>query len=202
MGLSDNAPRPAGKGCIRGAPLIEWLRWQSSRFGDQAAASALRHVPSPLKDCFDPEKPFLGIDPQGWYPAESFHALLDVVVTPLEPSVLEPLVDEAARMTMEGLMRRSMAPFAAALGSVERFARVSNALFRLVHDTGRVHFILRGPRHHESVVTEWLGHHRVMCRFISMCQVPLYEKMGCSEVRIRPLCVENGALSCGCVTTW
>src|SRR5262245_41642163 len=110
MGLSDNAPRPTGKGSIRGAGIMEWLRWQSSRFGDQAAAAALRHVPSPERDCFDASLPFLGVDPQRWYPAESFHALLDVVVKPLEPSVLEAFIDEAARMTMEGLMKRSMAP--------------------------------------------------------------------------------------------
>jgi hypothetical protein len=202
MGLSETAPASTGKGSIRGAGILEWLRWQQLRFGDQAAIAALRHVASPARDCFDPALPYLGVDPQKWYPAESFHALLDVVVKPLEPSVLATFVDEAARMTMEGLMKRSMAPFASALSSVERYTRVNNALFRLTHDTGRVQIHLRGPRHHETTITGWLSHHPVTCRFIAMCQVPIYEKMGCTDLRIRPTCVDNGALACGCVATW
>ena len=95
--------------------MIEWLRWQSSRFGEQAATAALRHVPSPARDCFDPSLPHLGVDPQKWYPAESFHALLDVVTKPLPPAVLNAFVDEAARMTMEGLLQRTLAPFASAM---------------------------------------------------------------------------------------
>ena len=39
-------------------------------------------------------------------------------------------------------------------------------------------------------------------RFISMCQVPIYERMGCTELQIRHRCVDAGAQSCGCVTTW
>ena len=202
MGLSDNAPGLTGKGCIRGAGIIEWLRWQSSRFGEQAATAALRHVPSPARDCFDPSLPHLGVDPQKWYPAESFHALLDVVTKPLEPAVLDAFVDEAARMTMEGLLKRTLAPFASAMTSVERYARVTNALFRLTHDTGRVQIISRGPRSHETTISGWLSHHPVTCRFIAMCQVPIYEKMGCTDLRIRPNCVASGALACGCVATW
>jgi hypothetical protein len=198
---SDSADS-SGKGNVRGAPIIEWLRWQSSRFGPETAAAALRHVPEALRGCFDGTLPFLGVDPQRWYPAESFHALLDVVVKPLDRAVRDGFVDEAARMTMEGMMKRSMASFAASLNSAERFTRIANALFRLMHDTGRVQIVLRGPRQHESTVTDWKGHHPVVCRFTIMCQAPIYERMGCTELVIRHLCVGNGAPACGCVTTW
>jgi len=199
---SNEPPAPSGKGSVRGAGIIEWLRWQSGRFGPEAAVAALRHVPSPKSDCFDATKPYLGVDPQKWYPADSFHALLDVVITPLPPDVLEAFVNEAARQTMQGLMARSMSSFASALNSTERYTRVTNALFRLMHDTGRVQIVARGPRQHESTISDWSGHHPVVCRFISMCQGPIYERMGCTELQIRHRCVAAGAQSCGCVTTW
>jgi hypothetical protein len=199
---SNEPPAPSRKGSVRGAGIIEWLRWQSNRFGPEAAVVALRHVPAEKGACFDPTKPYLGIDPQKWYSVDSFHALLDVVVTPLPPEVLEEFVNEAARQTMQGLMARSMSTFASALNSTERYARVTNALFRLMHDTGRVQIVARGPRQHESTISDWSGHHPVVCRFISMCQVPIYERMGCTELQIRHRCVAAGAQSCGCVTTW
>ncbi|HEX4335550.1 MAG TPA: hypothetical protein VH062_06520 [Polyangiaceae bacterium] len=193
---------PSGKGSVRGAGIIEWLRWQSDRFGDEAAVAALRHVPAELSACFDPTKPFLGVDPQKWYPAESFHAFLDIVVQPLSPDVLQAYVDDAARRTMQGLMRRAVSSFASALSSVERYARVTNALFRLMHDTGRVQIVTRGLRQHEATISDWRGHHPVVCRFTIMCQAPIYERMGCTDLVIRHACVATGALTCGCVTTW
>jgi hypothetical protein len=163
---------------------------------------ALRRAPPELVTCFDATKPDLGVDPQKWYPAESFHAFLDVVVKPLEPAVLQGYIDDAARKTMQGLMRRAVASFASALSSAERYARVTNALFRLMHDTGRVQIVTRGPRQHEATISDWRGHHPVVCRFTVMCQAPIYERMGYTSLQIRHACVGHGALTCGCVTTW
>jgi hypothetical protein len=193
---------PTGKGSVRGAGIVEWLRWQDERFGAGVAVAALRHVPAELGACFDVTRPFLGIDPQKWYPAESFHAFLDVVVKPIDPALLQGYIDDAARNTMQGLMRRAVSSFASALSSAERYARVTNALFRLMHDTGRVQIATRGPRHHEATIGDWRGHHPVVCRFTVMCQAPIYERMGCTELQIRHACVANGAQTCGCVTTW
>src|SRR5882672_9793554 len=159
---SNKPPAPSGKGSVRGAGIIEWLRWQSGRFGPEAAVAALRHVPSPKSDCFDATKPYLGVDPQKWYPADSFHALLDVVITPLPPDVLEAFVNEAARQTMQGLMARSVSSLASAWNATERYTRVTNALLRLMHDTGRVQIVARVPRQHESTISDWSGHHPVV----------------------------------------
>ncbi len=200
--ISSAQAAPTGKGSVRGAGIIEWLRWQSECFGAETAVAALRHVAPEQRACFDASKPFLGVDPQKWYPAESFHAFLDVVVKPLDPAALEAYVDDAARKTMQGLMRRAVSSFASSLSSVERYARITNALFRLMHDTGRVQIVMRGPRQHEATISDWRGHHPVVCRFTVMCQAPIYQRMGCTELQIRHSCVASGAPSCGCVTSW
>lgn len=192
---------PADRGSVRGAGIVEWLKWLGERSGDETALVVLRKLPRGLADCFDETKPFLGIDPQKWYPAESFHAFLEAAVKPLDGPTLERYVDDAARQTMNGLMRAGVRSFAAALGSTERYPRVVNALFRLMHDSGRVQITAR-PQKHESTISDWRGHHPLVCRFTVMCQLPIYERMGCREVSIRHACVANGATACGCVVTW
>lgn len=199
---NDAREDPAAKGSVRGAGIVEWLRWLTERFDDQTAVLALRKIPPELSGCFDGSKPFLGVDPQKWYPAASFHAFLDVMLTHLDRPTLEALVDDAARKTMQGLMSRAIGSFAAGLGSAERYMRVVNALFRLMHDSGRVQIVSRGPRQHESTISDWRGHHPVVCRFTVMCQAPIYERMGCVDLKIRHSCVVSGASSCGCVVTW
>lgn len=199
---NDARAEPVDKGSVRGAGIVEWLRWLAERFDDQTAILALRKIPPELAQCFDPTQPLLGVDPQKWYPAASFHAFLDVMVTQLDRDSLEAYVDDAARKTMQGLMQRAVGSFAAGLGSTERYMRVVNALFRLMHDSGRVQIVNRGPRQHESTISDWRGHHPAVCRFTVMCQAPIYEKMGCFDLKIRHSCVANGASSCGCVVTW
>jgi hypothetical protein len=200
---SPTSSAPAA-GNIRGAGIVEWLAWQDARFGAGVSARALEYVPAALRTHFDSTRPHLGVDPDRWYPARDFHALLDVVTRGITPSVLDELVDEAAHSTMRALMMRSksVASIYSTMSSVTRYARVVNALFRFMHDTGRVQLLAVGPLRHEGIITEWTAHHPIVCRFSCMCQVAIYERMGCEGVRIEHRCVARGASVCKSITTW
>jgi hypothetical protein len=187
---------------MRGAGIIEWLAWQDGRFGKAISARAAAHVPEALRVHFDASKPHLGLDPQIWYPVEAFHALLDVVTSNIDQATLDPLVDEAARVTMQALLARFMRSFESSLSSTERFARVVNAVWRLMFDTGRVQVLSPGPRALDLVIADWSGHHPVMCRFTNMCTVAIFERMGHSQVKVVPSCVSRGASTCGALTRW
>jgi hypothetical protein len=179
---------------------VEWLGWYEERIGNPGLA--LKYVPEHLRKHFDPKKPRLGISPQEWYPVEALHALLDVVTAPLEGSALDAVIDESAKAAMRGLLTRSMSSFRSGLGSAERYTRVSNALWRLVFDSGRVSVTSRGPRQHEGTISDWRGHHPAICRFAMMCQVAIYEHMGFTGVRVQHQCVARGATKCGSIVEW
>lgn len=192
------------RGNLRGAGIVEWLAWQDGRFGAGVSARALPYVPAEFRAQFDGNKPHLGVDPDRWYPAAAFTALLDVVTREIEPAVLDTLVDEAAKSTMRALLVRahSASSVYSSVSTIAKYARVVNALFRFMHDTGRVQLMAVGPRRHESVISDWVSHHPVICRFTCMCQVAIYERMGCAGVRIEHHCVSRGAPACRAVTTW
>jgi hypothetical protein len=200
------APRTGGVlgGNIRGAGIVEWLAWQDARFGAGVSARALPYVPPELRAHFDGNKPHLGVDPERWYPAVAFAALLDVVTREIDPRLLDALVDEAAKSTMRALLMRahSASSVYSSVSSIAKYARVVNALFRFMHDTGRVQLLSLGLRRHESIISDWTSHHPVICRFTCMCQVAIYERMGCAGVRIEHHCVSRGAPACLAVTTW
>jgi hypothetical protein len=202
--VTTDASLSSVEGRLRGAGIVEWLAWQDARFGAGVSARALEYVPADLRVHFDGNKPHLGVDAERWYPATGFHALLDVVTREIAPSVLDALVDEAAHSTMRALMMRSrsVASIYSTVSSVGRYARVVNALFRYMHDTGRIQLFAPGPRVHEGVISEWTAHHPLVCRFTCMCQVAIYERMGCAGVRIEHHCISRGAPACKSVTTW
>ena len=199
-----NDPTTGTSGRIRGAGIVEWLAWQDARFGAGVSARALPYVPAELRVHFDGTKPHLGVDPERWYPAAAFSALLDVVTREIQPAVLDALVDEAAKSTMRALLvrARSASSVYSSVSSVSKYARVVNALFRFMHDTGRVQLLAVGTRRHEGIISDWVSHHAVICRFTCMCQVAIYERMGCEGVRIEHQCVSRGHPACRAITTW
>jgi hypothetical protein len=201
---NDPTTGASSSGRLRGAGIVEWLAWQDARFGAGVSARALPHVPPELRVHFDGSKPHLGVDPERWYPASAFTALLDVVTREIQPVVLDALVDEAANSTMRALLVRahSASSVYSSVSSVAKYARVVNALFRFMHDTGRVQLLALGPRRHESVISDWVSHHGTLCRFTCMCQVAIYERMGCVGVRIEHQCVSRGHPACRAITTW
>lgn len=201
---NDASKRATSPGNLRGAGIVEWLAWQDARFGAGVSARALPYVPPELRLHFDASRPHLGVDPERWYPADAFTALLDVVTREIQPDLLDQLVDEAAKSTMRALLVRahSASSVYSSVSSVARYARVVNALFRFMHDTGRVQLLAVGPRRHEGIISDWVSHHALICRFTCMCQVAIYERMGCAGVRIEHQCVSRGASSCRAVTTW
>jgi hypothetical protein len=189
-------------GRIRGAGIIEWLEWHERRFGKEITEQAVLLAPGSAFKPVDLSKPGFGLDAQAWYPAESFHAILTGLAGLVDAAIIDALVDEAARATMEGLTTRSQSSLYSGVKSVDRYARVANAIWRLIFDTGHVHVAARGLRQHDGTITGWVGHHPLICRFAVMCQMVLYERMGCVNVRIQHLCVSRGASVCGSIVNW
>ena len=142
-----------------------------------------------------------------WYPAQLVHVLVEAVVAGRSEAEQVALAARAAEVimsrTLSGVYRFLFSTFA----TPELYARHSGKLWALHYDNGRVHIDnkpregLHGVAH--TRVERWLSHHPFICKLNGASGKPIYEAMGCTDVRAETIaCVSKGAAHCEFIVHW
>ncbi|MBK7579134.1 MAG: hypothetical protein IPI67_02920 [Myxococcales bacterium] len=190
-------------GRIKGNAFREFLVWYAEHSGTEALRAAFDALPERLQSEVDPRRPGLGVLPSVWYPIELVHALLDTACAGLSDEELDDFARQAARATISRMMKGLQRAVFSLLVSPRRYPKVINSLWGLSYDTGRVQVIELSSTSHEGVITEWLGHHPMICRMNHLSKLHIYAAMGCRDVSVElTRCVSRGDPDCRSVVRW
>jgi hypothetical protein len=186
----------ADRGHIKGAAFGEFVAWYAVHVDAVELREAIDQVELEHPGTFDPEREAFGILSSRWYPAELVHELLDCIVEGKPSAMLQQIAERASRdimaKTLSGVYRFLFSTFA----TPERYARHAGRLWDMHYDSGEISIdAVEGGWH--SRISAWRGHHPFICRLNMAATVPIYEAMGCQDVRYRQLaCVSDGAAAC------
>lgn len=190
-------------GKIKGNAFREFLVWFEERSGHAALARAFALLPGPLASELDPSRPVLGVLPSNWYSIEIVHSLLDSLTADFSASDLERFTHEAAQVTIARMMRGLQRAAFSLLISPRRYPKVINLLWGMNYDSGRVQVVEQTATCHEGVVSDWTGHHPLICQINHLAKVHMYEAMGCRDVTVQlTRCVSKGDPDCRSVVRW
>lgn len=168
---------------------------------------ALRALHEAYPADVDCERPGGGFLASRWYPAELVHVLVDAVIAGRDEADQTALAARAAGAimgrTLSGVYRLVFSTFA----TPELYARHAGKLWALHYDNGSLQTAIeRRDRTHavaHTRVTRWLGHHPFICMLNGAAGKPIYEAMGCRDVRSETVaCVARGADHCAWLTHW
>ncbi|MBI3205727.1 MAG: hypothetical protein HYZ29_29590 [Myxococcales bacterium] len=190
-------------GKIKGNAFREFLVWFEARSGQPALTRAFGHLPAELSDELDPSRPALGVLASNWYSIEIVHSLLDTLTADLSPTDLERFTHEAAEATIARMMRGVQKAAFSLLISPRRYPKVINLLWGMNYDSGRVQVVEQTPTCHEGIVSDWRGHHPLICQINHLAKVHMYEAMGCLDVTVHlTRCVSKGDGDCRSLVRW
>ena len=78
----------------------------------------------------------------------------------------------------------------------ERHARYAQKIWNQYYNTGIVTGEMRDACHSEQMVTDWEGHHPLLCELSLSSLTVFHEHMGCKNVRVRRTsCVLDSRMS-------
>jgi hypothetical protein len=142
-----------------------------------------------------------------WYPAELVHVLVDEIIAGRSPAEQDELAQRAAKVIMSrtvgGVYKFLFSTFA----TPDLYARHAQRLWSLHYDSGSVQIDNRPREGSNSAaharVARWNGHHPFVCKLNRAATIPIYEAMGCRDVRCDTIaCVSNGDDDCEWLVRW
>jgi hypothetical protein len=198
-------PRPgrAGLGKIKGAAFAEFLSWYAAQKSTGAVVAALTAARALHRAELDVNRAGFGILASEWYDADFVHSVLDQVMKGHSPEELEKIARGAAEAVLAKTLRGIYRSVFALCVTPERYVRHIDKAWRLHYDNGYPAIIVPTPTEHRIVYRDWASHHPMACRLNMAAAYPIYEAMGCKNVRCTRIgCVSDGAGKCECVVTW
>lgn len=194
--------KPAS-GRIKGAAFREFLTWYALRNGEAALRSGADRMDLPWRAELDPERAVLGVLASEWYPAALVHSLLDALTEGLSNDARAEMADHAARAIMNRMLRGVYKTLFQLMATPDRYQRFGPKLWDAYYDTGTFHIDMPDDRTAVCTISSWGAHHPFICDLNCAASPPVYELMGCKEVRvIRTECVAQGSARCEFVTSW
>lgn len=201
--LLDVGPTPGAQ--IKGAALVEFVRWFARDFGTQVLVDRVALLPAPLQRelGIDPSNPTLGILASRWYGSRSIGVLLDAITAEADPAEVSRMADAAANAIMGATLRGVYRLLFEWLATPARYAQFCNRLWRSYHDTGTMKIEHTSPTRAVCSIADWSGHHPFLCAVCRGSAEVIYREMGCRSVTTtRTSCVDEGADACRFVTQW
>jgi hypothetical protein len=178
------AQGPARSGRIKGSVLHAALQWYAEAYGPDE----LRERVLPLRgqaagDCLDVDAALLGTKAGVWYPAATIHALLELLPRSPAPDDVEAFARDVAAFAFErmstGLHKMAFRMF---IGP-SSYPKHVQKLWSLNYDDGEVTVEVLGPGHHRATIRGWGSYHPLLFQIQNHYKRPVYELMGCSDVR-------------------
>jgi len=194
-------------GNIKGAVLREFVLFCEQHDDRPRLLRALRALDEAYPGSVDPERSGGGFLASRWYPAELVHVLVDEVIAGRSVAEQQKVAQHAANVimghTLRGVYRFLFSTFA----TPDLYARHANKLWTLHYDNGSVQVDNRpadgSNRTAHSRLVRWLSHHRFICMMNGASALPIYEAMGCKNVRYETIaCQSNGDADCQWLVHW
>jgi hypothetical protein len=195
------------QGHVKGLVLREFLLFCEQHDDRTRVLRALGALDRAYPNMLDPEREGGGVLSSKWYEAELVHVLVDTIVEGRSEAERATLARRAARLimgrTLSGVYRFLFSTFA----TPELYAKHVNKLWSQHYDSGVVKVENRAREGLSNVahvtLLRWLSHHDFICRMHCEAAVPIYEAMGCRDVRCeRIACVGEGAVQCEWLVHW
>lgn len=190
-------------GNIKGVAFGEFLGWYATRYGRPSVEAAVRAVESRHPTGLSVAGGAFGVLSSQWYPAAVVHELVDRLTGERPTTELDEMARDAAGFIMGRTLRGVYRTMFTLFATPERYVRYVDKLWNTHYDSGKVVFHVPGPGVHHVTYVDWASHHRFICRMNMASALPIYDAMGCTNVRYeRRRCVSDGAADCENVVRW
>jgi hypothetical protein len=190
-------------GKIKGVAFGEFLGWYAKRHGRPVVEDAIYRAPTGDAEGLLPANVNFGVLASRWYSAELVHDLLNRLTRERSDQELEDMARDAAAYIMGRTLRGVYRTMFSLLATPERYVRYSDKLWRTHYDTGTLVFRVLGEGTHQVTYSNWTSHHPFICRMNMASSVPIFEAMGCKNVRYqRQSCISEGAPNCKNLVRW
>lgn len=197
------AATPASAARIKGAGIHQFLNWYRVRWGAERLLAAVRALPPEQAAVFDLADPQLGVLPSQWFPATAIHGLLDRLMDAHSAEERSRIAREGATAAIESTLKGVYRWLFERMMTPDRYGRSAQRLFSRYYEPGTMVKLPLGEHGHLSVVTDWGGHHPLLCDFLIYTAEYVYGALGCRDLKIRrTACVSAGATDCRFEITW
>jgi hypothetical protein len=170
---------------IKGLVFKEFVRWYEDTRGHDATLQAYGSLADDLRRHLDPDRECFGILASTWYPVAIVSGLLEAITFGLAPddrsALLRDGVHHAIGVTLTGVYRVLFQT----LVTPERHAKYAQKIWNQYYNSGTVVGTMLDENRSEQVVTDWSGHHPLLCELSLSSLTVFHEHMGCKNVRVR-----------------
>ena len=188
---------------VKGAALGRFLDWYVQRFGTELLGERLAVLPPDVAGAFEVRDGLPHVIASRWYPIVALHALIDEMLADYSPAARTAFAREAARHTAESSLRGIYRFLFETIMTPERYVRRAHKLFSRFYDTGTMTKLQTAEHEHTTIITDWNGHHPVLCDVLLYGGEFIYPSLGCRDVRVeRVSCVATGGSDCRYVVRW
>jgi hypothetical protein len=188
---------------IKGGVIREFFAWYQDEVGVEKVRSLLPRVPEDMRALLDPDEPFLKILPASWYPSRLVCVMLDAISEGMTDAQIRKLAHDANRAVIRRDVGSVYRFLLDKLATPEMYALAVPRFWRQLHTTGVRKMRVLGDREAESVVSQWPGHHPLLCTITIETMCSVFELMGKKDVKWkRTACVSAGASECVTLLSW
>jgi hypothetical protein len=194
-------------GNVKGAVLREFVLFCQQHDDRQRLTRALRALDEAYPGSVEPERLGGGFLASRWYPAELVHVLVDEMIAGRSDAEQKKLAQRAANVIMSHTLRGVYRFLFSTFATPDLYARHANKLWSLHYDNGLVE-VDNKPREGlhrvaHTRVLRWISHHPFVCMMNGAATIPIYEAMGCRNVRCEVIaCVSDGSPNCAWIVHW
>lgn len=188
---------------IKGAAIRAFFEWYQEKYGVEHIREMARKAPEDLRAALDPEQPLVTILPASWYPSRLVCSMLEV----LREGKTEAEFREIVRIGNMTVIDRSFSVYRFLLETLvtpELYAAAIPRLWKQLHNTGRRRMKIDGPGEATSTVSDWPGHHPLLCTITIETMRAIFVRMGKKDVQWKRIkCVTtHGGKECVTKLTW
>lgn len=188
---------------IKGGVIREFFDWYQNEVGVEYVRSLLPRLPDDVRAMLDPDDPFITLLPASWYPCRLVHVVLDVMTEGLTEVQIRKLAHDANRAVVRRDVGSVYRFFLDKLATPEMYALAVPRFWKQFHSTGKRKIEIIRDGEAESIVSDWGGHHPILCTITLETMCAVFELMGKKDVKWeRTACVSAGASECVTRLTW
>jgi hypothetical protein len=189
---------------IKGAVMRDFVVWYGDRHGAEALKRMGERLPPDVREIIDTGSPTFRLLGSLWYPARIVHAFLEVLAQGRTAAEMNKLLHDANRSFIKTGARQSVYRFLLErLVTPEMYAVLVPRFWKQLHSTGDRRVKITRPGFAESTVSNWPGHHPLLCTMVIETMCTVFETMGCKNVSWeRVSCVSDGARECKTHVSW
>jgi hypothetical protein len=190
-------------GSIKGAALLEFVRWFEADYGRERLTAAVRGLAQPVRRALELDSDATPILSSRWYEAAAIHALLDALTGSATPDERARMAEHGAAAIMGATLRGLYRVLFEWLATPARYARFADRLWRAYYDAGEFSVEQVGDARAIATIRAWPSHHPFLCEMHRYAAAEIYRAMGCEDVQVRrEACIAAGTHTCRFVTTW